>query len=48
MTNEQIVTVPPMDEYNQQLVGYVHPPDWVNPTPADLYDLVVIVLAQRG
>ncbi|MGK7900360.1 MAG: mercuric reductase [Hormoscilla sp.] len=48
MTNEQIVTVPPMDEYNQQLVGYVHPPDWVNPTPADLYDLVVIGAGTAG
>jgi hypothetical protein len=25
------VTVPPMDEYNQQLVNYLHPNDWVNP-----------------
>ena len=31
-----------MDEYNQTLVSYVHPPDWVNPEPADCYDLVVI------
>lgn len=37
-----------MDEYNQQLVGYVHPPDWVNPTPADLYDLVVIGAGTAG
>jgi cation diffusion facilitator CzcD-associated flavoprotein CzcO len=36
------VTVSPMDEYNQTLVSYVHPPDWVNPKPADCYDLVVI------
>ena len=36
------VTVSPMDEYNQRLVSYVHPPDWVNPQPASCYDLVVI------
>ncbi|MBD3881624.1 mercuric reductase [Phormidium tenue FACHB-886] len=38
----QPVSVPPMDEYNQRLVSYVHPPDWTNPTPQPLYDLVVI------
>ena len=36
------VNVSPMDEYNQSLVSYVHPPNWVNPLPADCYDLVVI------
>ena len=38
----QKVTLPPMDEYNQKLISYVHPPDWVNPKPVDCYDLVVI------
>ncbi|AFY77637.1 pyruvate/2-oxoglutarate dehydrogenase complex, dihydrolipoamide dehydrogenase component [Pleurocapsa sp. PCC 7327] len=37
-----------MDEYNQQLVSYVHPPGWVNPTPAALYDLVVIGAGTAG
>jgi pyruvate/2-oxoglutarate dehydrogenase complex dihydrolipoamide dehydrogenase (E3) component len=36
------VNVSPMDEYNQTLVSNVHPPNWVNPQPADCYDLVVI------
>ncbi|BAZ42984.1 pyridine nucleotide-disulfide oxidoreductase dimerization region [Calothrix sp. NIES-4101] len=36
------ISVRPMDEYNQRLVSYVHPLDWVNPQPADCYDLVVI------
>jgi pyruvate/2-oxoglutarate dehydrogenase complex dihydrolipoamide dehydrogenase (E3) component len=36
------VNISPMDEYNQTLVSYVHPPDWVNPEPADCYDLVVV------
>jgi pyruvate/2-oxoglutarate dehydrogenase complex dihydrolipoamide dehydrogenase (E3) component len=32
----------PLDTYNQQLLAQVHPPDWVNPVPADIYDLVII------
>jgi pyruvate/2-oxoglutarate dehydrogenase complex dihydrolipoamide dehydrogenase (E3) component len=44
----QNVTVSPMDEYNQTLVSYVHPPDWVNPKPADCYDLVVIGAGTAG
>lgn len=42
------ITVPPMDKYNQILVSQVHPPDWVNPTPADCYDLVVIGAGTAG
>lgn len=42
------VNIPPMDEYNQKLVNYVHPPDWVNPRPADCYDLVVIGAGTAG
>jgi pyruvate/2-oxoglutarate dehydrogenase complex dihydrolipoamide dehydrogenase (E3) component len=42
------VTVSPMDEYNQRLVSYVHPPDWVNPKPASCYDLVVIGAGTAG
>jgi pyruvate/2-oxoglutarate dehydrogenase complex dihydrolipoamide dehydrogenase (E3) component len=37
-----------MDEYNQTLVSHVHPPDWVNPQPADIYDLVVIGAGTAG
>ncbi len=44
----QKVTVPPMDEYNQTLVSYVHPPDWVNPRPTEHYDLVVIGAGTAG
>lgn len=44
----QRVNVSPMDEYNQTLVSYVHPPDWVNPVPADCYDLVVIGAGTAG
>jgi len=42
------VPVSPMDEYNQKLVANVHPPDWVNPTPTDIYDLVVIGAGTAG
>ncbi len=42
------VNVSPMDEYNQTLVSYVHPPDWANPQPADCYDLVVIGAGTAG
>ncbi|MFH7027028.1 MAG: mercuric reductase [Heteroscytonema crispum UTEX LB 1556] len=44
----EIVTVRPVDEYNQTLVSYVHPPNWVNPQPADVYDLVVIGAGTAG
>jgi len=42
------VDVLPMDQYNQQLVSHVHPPDWVNPSPKDQYDLVVIGAGTAG
>ncbi len=32
----------PWDEHNRKLYSHVHPPDWVNPTPAPRYNLVVI------
>jgi pyruvate/2-oxoglutarate dehydrogenase complex dihydrolipoamide dehydrogenase (E3) component len=50
MTNSEFerVTVRPMDEYNQKLVSSVHPPNWVNPQPADVYDLVVIGAGTAG
>jgi pyruvate/2-oxoglutarate dehydrogenase complex dihydrolipoamide dehydrogenase (E3) component len=34
--------VSPRDHYNESLLANVHPPDWVNPTPAPRYNLVVI------
>ncbi len=37
-----------MDEHNQKLISYVHPPDWANPQPADCYDLVVIGAGTAG
>jgi pyruvate/2-oxoglutarate dehydrogenase complex dihydrolipoamide dehydrogenase (E3) component len=40
--------VQPLDEYNQKLIAQVHPPDWVNPTPAPIYDLIVIGAGTAG
>lgn len=42
------VTVTPMDVHNRKLVNNVHPADWVNPTPVDCYDLVVIGSGTAG
>jgi len=32
----------PDDEHNKRLINYVHPPNWVSPTPVGRYNLVVI------
>jgi pyruvate/2-oxoglutarate dehydrogenase complex dihydrolipoamide dehydrogenase (E3) component len=50
MSNSAIepVNILPMDEYNQTLVSYVHPKDWINPTPVATYDLVVIGAGTAG
>lgn len=42
------VTIAPMDVHNRKLVNNVHPPDWVNPTPVECYDLVVIGSGTAG
>ena len=36
------------DRWDSKLVAAVHPPDWVNPVPADKYDLVVIGAGTGG
>ncbi|NET01585.1 MAG: mercuric reductase [Sphaerospermopsis sp. SIO1G2] len=50
MSNSEFerITVLPMDEYNQKLVANVHPENWINPQPADCYDLVVIGAGTAG
>ncbi len=45
---DHAVTISPMDEYNQQLLANVHPPDWANPKSVDCYDLVVIGAGTAG
>src|ERR671912_113390 len=31
-----------LDDHDRRLLGHVRPPDWVNPSPKAIYDLVVI------
>jgi pyruvate/2-oxoglutarate dehydrogenase complex dihydrolipoamide dehydrogenase (E3) component len=38
----------PWDKHNQALVSHVHPSDWINPTPASRYNLVVIGAGTAG
>jgi pyruvate/2-oxoglutarate dehydrogenase complex dihydrolipoamide dehydrogenase (E3) component len=40
--------VEPMDVHNRELIANVHPPDWVNPEPADRYHLVVVGAGTAG
>jgi pyruvate/2-oxoglutarate dehydrogenase complex dihydrolipoamide dehydrogenase (E3) component len=42
------VVVEPWDESNRALVANVHPAEWVNPTPAGRYNLVVIGAGTAG
>ena len=48
MTTFEPIPVAPVDIHNQKLIDYVHPTDWVNPQPADVYDLVVIGAGTAG
>jgi pyruvate/2-oxoglutarate dehydrogenase complex dihydrolipoamide dehydrogenase (E3) component len=38
----------PFDVHNRELVQNVHPPAWVNPTPAPIYNLVAIGAGAAG
>ncbi|MBI4370982.1 MAG: mercuric reductase [Elusimicrobia bacterium] len=40
--------IEPFDEHNRTVVANVHPPAWVNPRPADRYNLVVIGAGTAG
>src|SRR6266704_6667376 len=42
------IQVLPADAYNEMLVRNVHPHDWVNPTPAPCYNLVVVGAGTAG
>jgi dihydrolipoamide dehydrogenase len=37
-----------MDQYNQELIANLHPPDWINPEPVPCYNLVVIGAGTAG
>jgi pyruvate/2-oxoglutarate dehydrogenase complex dihydrolipoamide dehydrogenase (E3) component len=38
----------PLDRYNRELLGNVHPSDWQNPEPARRYNLVVVGAGSAG
>jgi pyruvate/2-oxoglutarate dehydrogenase complex dihydrolipoamide dehydrogenase (E3) component len=40
--------ISPDDDYNRELIGNVRPPGWVNPEPAERYNLVVIGAGTAG
>jgi len=44
----EVPDVLPRDEHNAELAANVHPTEWANPAPADLYDLVVIGAGTAG
>jgi len=48
MSDDGHVEVLPRDAHNATLVSNVHPSDWVNPTPAPRYNLVVIGAGTAG
>jgi pyruvate/2-oxoglutarate dehydrogenase complex dihydrolipoamide dehydrogenase (E3) component len=41
-------SIRPADHHNQRLVEQVHPSDWVNPTPAERYNMVVVGAGSAG
>ena len=47
-TSPHVVEIHPMDEFNQELVNNVHPPQWTNPEPRGKYNLVVIGAGTAG
>jgi NADPH-dependent 2,4-dienoyl-CoA reductase/sulfur reductase-like enzyme len=48
MTSFEPIAFSPIDLADRQLLASVHPPDWVNPQPAAVYDLVVIGAGTAG
>ncbi len=42
------VNVIPRDVHNQKLIQNTHPPEWINPAPAPIYNLVVIGAGTAG
>jgi pyruvate/2-oxoglutarate dehydrogenase complex dihydrolipoamide dehydrogenase (E3) component len=42
------IPLQPLDAHNRLLRDNVHPPDWVNPSPASMYNLVVIGAGTAG
>ncbi len=42
------ITLKPDDEHNRALIAHAHPPGWVNPEPAPVYNLLVVGLGTAG
>ncbi len=42
------IEILPDDIYNQELIANVHPQDWVNPKPQEMYNMVVIGAGTAG
>jgi pyruvate/2-oxoglutarate dehydrogenase complex dihydrolipoamide dehydrogenase (E3) component len=42
------LAIAPLEAHNLKLASNVHPPDWINPEPAPLYNLVVIGAGTAG
>lgn len=47
-SSQAAVPLLPDDAHNRALVESVHPPDWVNPVPAERYNLVVVGAGTAG
>jgi len=45
--SERLIVLPD-DAYNRELISHVHPPDWENPEPAPVYNLLVVGLGTAG
>ena len=48
MSEQEKSLILPHDEYNQQLIANVHPPNWVNPEPIGRYNIVVVGAGTAG
>ena len=46
-TNDHALILP-KDQYNEELINNVHPPQWKNPTPTGRYNLVIIGAGTAG
>ena len=46
--DKELFTIEPWDEHNQKTVANVHPNEWVNPEPAERYNLVVVGAGTAG
>ena len=42
------VKISPDDNYNRKLVSNLYPPQWINPEPAPVYNLVIIGAGTAG